>query len=474
MRILLVTGTQTEAIVKEAAEESGHDCDVAVIGEVASFISPERLIELITQDRYDFVIVSGMCTADFSTVEKETGVFVFLGPRHASDLAMILPGVGHIQLSRTIPADDLIAGLKRERALETLQDIEDSAEPEFFIRGVKIGGGSRMKVVAEIMDAHRHPDIRSAVLRFFASGADIVDLGFGFDATPADVTKTFSALKGVEGPLAADTQNPDLIRAALIRADLILSLQEENIPLVGSDIAEAGIAAVVVPGEAGLAANSAAAENCGIQCIIADPLLPPAGSGLVKSLAAMSGAETPYPLFFGAGNVVELLDADSPGANALLAAMAAEVGASLIFTSEHSDKTIGSVTEMRKATMMTGLMNDRPYPKDLGIDLFVIKEKRRRREPPVRYDTTLQTIRSEKALIYDPCGNFRIGIEGSEIIAERKGVAVKGDEWTTIFSLIEEKGWVSLLDHAAYLGKELYKAELAIRFNRSFEQDGDF
>jgi dihydropteroate synthase len=33
---------------------------------------------------------------------------------------------------------------------------------------------------------------------------------------------------------------------------------------------------------------------------------------------------------------------------------------------------------------------------------------------------------------------------------------------------------VSLLDHAAYLGKELYKAELAIRYGRSFEQDGEF
>lgn len=474
MRILLVTGTQTEAIVREAAEESGHDCDVAVIGEVASFISPQRLIELIKKDRYDFVIVSGMCTADFSSVEKETGIFVFLGPRHASDLGMILPGVGQIQLSRTIPADDLITGLKRERALETLQEIEDAADPDFFIRGVKIGGISRMKVVAEIMDANRHPDIRSAVLRYFSSGADIVDLGFGFDATPEDVAATFSKLEGIEGPLAADTQNADLIRAALERADLILSLQEENIPLVGSEIAEAGVAAVVVPGEAGLAANIAVAEACGIECIIADPLLPPAGSGLVKALAAMAGTETPYPLFFGAGNVVELLDADSPGANALLAAMAAEIGASLIFTSEHSDKTIGSVTEMRKATMMMGLMKDRPYPKDLGIDLFIIKEKRRRREPPVRYDATLQTMQSEKALMYDPCGNFRIGIEGSEIIAERKGVAIRGDEWARIFAAIEEKGWISLLDHAAYLGKELYKAELAIRFNRSFEQDGDF
>ena len=43
-----------------------------------------------------------------------------------------------------------------------------------------------------------------------------------------------------------------------------------------------------------------------------------------------------------------------------------------------------------------------------------------------------------------------------------------------VFSAILAGRDVSLLDHAAYLGKELYKAELAIRFGRSFEQDGPF
>ncbi|MCP1661888.1 MAG: dihydropteroate synthase-like protein [Methanocalculus sp. MSAO_Arc1] len=474
MRILLVTGTQTEVMVREAAVESGHSCDVVVIGEVASFISPERLITLVNSQSYDFVIVSGMCTADFSSVEARTGVPVYLGPRHAADLAMILPGVGHIQLSRTIPADDLILRMKRDQAMESLALLEEEAEPDFFIRGLKVGGGSRMKVVAEIMDAHRHPDIRSAVGRFFASGADIVDLGFGFDATPDDCISTFAALEGIDRPLAADTQDPELIRAALPRADLILSLQEENIPLVGSAIADAGAAAVVVPGEAGLAANLDAARACGIECIIADPILPPAGSGLVRALAGFSTLQTDVPIFFGAGNVVELLDADSPGANALLAAMAAEVGASLIFTSEHSDKTKGAIQEMRKATMMMSLMQERPYPKDLGVDLFVIKEKRRRNEPPVTYTTLLENEDEDYPLVYDPMGNFRIGVADNQIIAERKGVAIRDIDAGRIFSAIERNGWVSRLDHAAYLGRELYKAELAIRFGRSFEQDGEF
>jgi hypothetical protein len=129
---------------------------------------------------------------------------------------------------------------------------------------------------------------------------------------------------------------------------------------------------------------------------------------------------------------------------------------------------------MRNATEMMALTGDRPYPKDLGIDLLVIKEKRRRREPPLAYHTTVMAKPSDEELVYDPCGNFRIGIEGNEIVAVIEGRAFKGTSWIDIFSEILKKGDVSHLDHAAYLGKELYKAELTIRFGRSFEQDGEF
>jgi dihydropteroate synthase len=54
------------------------------------------------------------------------------------------------------------------------------------------------------------------------------------------------------------------------------------------------------------------------------------------------------------------------------------------------------------------------------------------------------------------------------------GRAIRGRSWADVFSTIVRNGDVSLLDHAAYLGKELYKAELAIQFGRSFEQDGPF
>jgi dihydropteroate synthase-like protein len=470
MRILLPTGAATEEMVKCAATD--YDAEVVVTGEVASFLTPHMLRMLIRKGQYDLVIVSGMCTASFEQVERETGVPIFRGPRHAADLALILPVLDSITLSRTIPADDFLTGEKTKDAYKKAREQERNAGFDFMIRNTKIGGGSRIKVLAEVMDAHKCDNIRSVVEHYIRSGADIVDLGFGFDATPTDVSRVFSQLDDIAHPLAVDSQNPDLIRSALVRADLVLSLQETNIPAVGAYMADAGAAAVVVPGNSTLKKNLAMAKRAGIECLIADPLLQPVGSGLVTSLKNFS--DTGYPLFFGAGNVAELIDADSVGVNALLAGMAFETGASIIFTSEHSDKTCGSIREIRRATEMMSLCVDRPYPKDLGIDLLVLKEKRRRREPPLEYDTITSAKKMPGEISYDPKGNFRIGIEGDQIVAVIHGKAIRGIHWEDVLYTILSHGEVSLLDHAAYLGKELYKAELAIRFGRSFEQDGKF
>jgi dihydropteroate synthase-like protein len=470
MRILLPTGSATFEMVNKAA--LGMDAEVVVTGEIASFLSPAQLEQLLCRGRYDMALVSGMCTASFEEVEQRTGVPVYRGPRHAADLALILPLIGTIQLSRTMPADDFLVHERRKKAQQIIAMREEESEGEYLIRGVKIGGNSRMKVLAEIMDAHKEADIRAKALRYFSSGADIVDLGFGFDGTPEDVKRVFCELEDLPGPLSIDTQDPSLIAAGLFRADLVLSLSDQNIAEVGALVAGCGAGAVVVPGEMTLAENIRLAESAGISCIIADPLIAPVGSGLVESLLNFS--DPGYPIFFGAGNVAELLDADSVGVNALLAGMAMEVNASVIFSSEHSDKTRGAISEMRRATEMMVLAGERPYPKDLGIDLLILKEKRRRREPPLNYCEEIPAVKVPKEITYDPCGNFRIGIEGDGIVAVINGKAYRGDSWADVFHAIQECGEVSLLDHAAYLGAELYKAELAIRFGRSFEQDGPF
>jgi hypothetical protein len=55
MRILLPTGAATEDMVRKAA--AGYDADIVVTGEIASFLNPHRLRELIGRGRYDLVIV---------------------------------------------------------------------------------------------------------------------------------------------------------------------------------------------------------------------------------------------------------------------------------------------------------------------------------------------------------------------------------------------------------------------------------
>jgi len=88
MRILLPTGSATEETVRNAAV--GFDADVVVTGAIASFLTPHALRMLLMQAKYDLALVSGMCTASFEQVERETGVPVYRGPRHAADLALVL------------------------------------------------------------------------------------------------------------------------------------------------------------------------------------------------------------------------------------------------------------------------------------------------------------------------------------------------------------------------------------------------
>lgn len=475
MHVLFPTGRQTkDALTAALSGIKDFDYEIAVSGEIASFLTPERLKELICEHPSDAVVVSGMCTADFSAVAADTGVPVFRGTRHAADMRLAVPLLLSGRLSVSEPADMLLDAERRKEAQQRLLTLEEEADAAFSLRGVKFGGTSRIKVLCEIMDAHRCSTLRETAERALASGADGIDLGFGFDAAEEDVIRCFSELADLDCVLSVDTLSPALIRAALFRADVIFSLTAETIPLLADEIRNVGAAAVIIPRDgADLAESVAAARAAGLDLLFADPLLQPPLSGMTESLAGFL-PEFGAPKVMGCVNVVELIDADSPGICALLAASAAECGCCAVLISEHSDKTVGAVSEMRRAVSQMQLSRGRPYPKDAGVDGFVIKEKRRRKEPAPPYDSATDVSGVPENLTYDPKGSFRIGIEGDKIVAVRRGHAIRGRTAEEVFAAILAEGGVSLLDHAAYLGRELYKAELAIRFGRSFEQDGAF
>lgn len=474
MKVLLVTGRLALDQVKASARET----DVLALDvDVAAFITPEMLCQAAPQG-YDLILIPGAITADFQEAERELSARIRLGPKHAADLGFVLRHLDEVELSSTIPACVLMEGKSRSEALVQVERLEAMASAQLVIKGVKIGGSSRMKVLAEVVDATR---LNAAALvervRYFEEqGADLIDLGVSLDASPSQVTAALQAARRATNlPLSVDTVVSDLILAGIqAGADLILSLNSENLPRVGQAVAAAGIPAVVIPGPGpiGLDENLDKARAYGIQ-VIADPVLDPPALGLATSLheyILFREAHPTIPLFFGVGNVTELLDADSTGVNALLAALGAEMGASLLFTPEYSAKALGSVQELAIASRMMILAQWRKTPpKDLGLDLLILKEKRRLPEEPVPGEF----VHAGNEHKYEPdnAGSFRVVLARGKILAGNGSVTVAGTSAKDVLNTLIDMGLITRLDHAGYLGRELEKAEIALALKRSYIQD---
>lgn len=481
MRILLVTGRLAASVVREAA---GDAADVAVADvNIAAFITP-KLLETLLADmagQYDLVLISGLCGSDFSKLEVKLGVKIRLGPKHAFDIPLALRFADKIEFSHRIPADRLLIDVKRDSARKELEAIEREAQPVFELKGVKVGGGASMKVMAEVVDATRLTDLELVRKIDSYAAADIIDLGVPLESSPEAVSHAVRVAKSATmKPVSVDTLIPEYVEAGIeAGADLVLSLDSSNIDALGPLVTKKGVAAVVIPdGETldSLIRNIEAAKEHGVRKIIADPVLSPVGHGMVNAVCRYRKFREWYPdipLFFGAGNVTELIDADSIGVNALLAGIAMEAGASVLFTTEASQKTLGSADELKKACMMMALaQRRRESPKDLGVDLLVIKEKRPRTDVVEPSDVVIEAKKHPFKL--DPRGSFNIFIEDGRIYARNGDITIVGTDSESILHTIIDRGLVSMLDHAGYLQAELKKAELAIRFHRSYLQDDQF
>jgi len=477
MKVLVFTGRLAEDLVKESAKGA----DVCVLDvDVAAFITPQMVREAFSESLpsgYDLILIPGAITADFSSVERELDTKIRLGPKHAIDLGYIVPLLDEVELSTTVPACVLLEGRMRKEAKAKIESLESKAKASLEIKGVKVGGQSRMKVLGEIVDATRlgESGLAGKVRHYEEQGADMIDLGVPLDAKPEGVTFAVKvAKKATNLPVSVDTIDPLLIEAGIdAGADLILSLNGKNLEQVGVRLAKADVPAVVIPGpKTGIEENVKAAQLMGIE-VMADPVLDPPMQGLVESAyryLEFHRAHPDVPLFFGVGNVTELIDADSPGVNGLLAAMGSEVGASVLFTPEYSDKAKGSIGELRSASEMMLLARERKSPpKDLGVDLFLLKEKRHLPEDAM--PENFEEAKGGHSWEMDPKGCFRIRTAEGRIVAEHDKVSIAGDSATDLLNTIISRGLVTRLDHAGYLGRELQKAEEALKIGRSYSQD---
>ena len=492
MKVLVATGRLAEQTVRDSV---GDSADVVVVDtEIAAFITPRKLLDAIAKHfpslDHDLIFIPGLISTRFTRVEDELGCKVRLGPKHAYDLGFVIPFTESMDFSTRVPACELLADVRREMALEKVEELEENSSPTMQIGSLKLGGDTRMKVLAEVVDATGldNDALSTRIRSFISKGADMIDLGASLHATPDDVERAIKLARSLtSAPLSIDTLDPVLIDRALETGiDLVLSLDGSNIDAIGPKIAAADIPAVIIPDPArgleSLIANIDHARAVGVDKIMADPVLDPIGHGVAGSIIRYRDFHEQFPeipLFFGIGNVTELIDADSTGVNATLCGIGADVGASIMFTPEYSNKTQGSIGELKRASQMMLLARERKSsPKDLGIDLIEIKEKRRRTDSTLPESYT--EARESRMWKMDPAGSIRISIipdvsgPGGYILAEHDKASIVGVSAGEVMDTIIDMELVSELGHAGYLGRELKKAEIALKFNRSYSQDDDF
>lgn len=496
-RVLFITGRQGKDGLEKAVRELDSDACIHVAGaDVAAFLTPEDIageLESADLDGVEYVIVPGSVQGDLSAVSKKLGVKCVKGPRHLAYLSRAVKFLGG--LSPVKPADEIV-----EVSLTNEVELEYSKAKRKKTKS-RIGGlygGNVPLIVAEVVDAPllTEEELLERVRHYTNSGADIIDLGMiaGRDNTEKIPSLIESIKSAYDVPVSIDSRNPRELKAAAdAGADLILSLDESNLGIAPS----IDVPCVVVPVKKDGTLPEKALERVELleeltkklvdsgfpeKKIIADPVLSPLTRGFIESVKAylLFRERNPgTPLLVGVGNVTELVDADSLGVNAVLASMAMELDAELVFTTEASSKTRGAVSELSTALKMMYYASQRNQPpKDLGIDLLRMKEKRHLDAHLTDDERKVELVRVGGSPETESVGNnsfFRVYVVDDEIrVYHYTGnKPVLGFCGVNALALVNEINSRLGLDagHAAYLARELTKAELAIKLGRIYIQD---
>ena len=516
MKVLIVTGIRAKDIVKENLRRSGFDHEICILPvPVAALMSTQYIASMLQKkdlSGIDVVLIPGLIKGDASVIRKRIGIKSWKGPKNAADLPNILEIIEKVKFSTIFPADEKISETRIKDIEKSLNRIEKESkkttlkEDLFFLgKGKKrlfLGPTFPMRVLAEIVDASimSTKEIKKKARIYDESGADIIDVGMvAGGGHPKDSSRAIKAVKEcTKKPVSIDAQDPEeIIYAIKAGADLILSIDAENM----SEIAEFAVYTPVVVTAAGrehvleeniekrisqLNENISRARSLGYKSIVADPVLSPIFSpNLSKSIQAylrFREMNSNTPVLFGSGNVTELIDGDSIGANLLLAGIAAEVGANILLTTEGSVKTKNSVSEVVKAVKMITLASHRKSsPKDLGIDLLIMKNKNWREET-YKFTGKIKELspKGNLASAHDQRGSYRILIDRdrNEIVMAhydygnvKPDIILKSKEPNRLIAEAINRNLISRLEHAYYLGRELEKAKIAILSGKNYVQD---
>jgi dihydropteroate synthase-like protein len=521
-KILLFTGKQAYPLLVDILANTrnsvvkNYDMRVEKIDvSVAAFITPRKVLDkelVIKEFEPDIILVPGLCKKDFKVVEDKIRIKTRKGTENIGQLPDLLEQLESlVHVLSTEKAADKFLGLKYRKKTEKILkerianlDLFTTSRNFVTASGMKIGLEFPVRVFSEIVDATLKPlsRILDEARYIKRQGADVIDFGCAVDnKRPTMVENGIKAiLKETGMPVSVDSMDPtEIIAGAEAGAEFVLSIDQGNQEVISRIHGDPGL--VLLPTNVANGYSPKSTEERtdrlleietvirekGFSKILVDPILEaPIIPGFSKSLAAIIDyrKKSPTPMFVGVGNVTEFLETDSSGVNALLSVIAQELGIVGVLTTEEATFTSHSTSELASSVKMvySATVNQR-VPKKLGINSLYCKSNERNRsvlKEPVYLEMISSDVVDYKVCL-DPKGCFEIQVDKNRglilLYHVKEKVIVKtyaAENCLPLLKKIAADDLVSDHFHAAYLGKELMKAEICLKTGRTYIQDRFF
>ncbi|MCX8196619.1 MAG: dihydropteroate synthase-like protein [Acidilobaceae archaeon] len=439
-----------------------------------SMVSAETIARVIKKRREiwerlreaDLVLVPGSVAGDVSVISEELGRPVFKASRSLYYLG------------------DVLKYVTEGGSLDTLRPAEEVmslSEPKGeYVEAFSVGGlsvplrGPPVIVASEAIARLGGEEFQEAVNRFLREGAKIVVVGSSFEMRPEELARRVAAV--AERGVVAVVEAPSLqhAKAAVDAGAHGLAAAPEAVGEIAPYLSSQHFLVVGDRDVSALARAVRQAREVGINKLMVDPVVGvPLIDFALTAARYLEASELDLPLWFSAANAQEEIEADSHGVHALLAFLAVELRASVYAVVEDSPKSLHATAEAREALRVASqAFLAKTSPKGSFSRLLVIKRGSRR----VAVKEEAESVGYVEPQ-WDEKGYLRVRVDHvrGEMVVSFLGrggerAALRGRHATSLARAAVRRFGISA-EHAAYLGYELAKAELALKLGIDYEQD---
>ncbi len=479
MKITILTSTTAQELVKDVINnDNKHGYNIEIIplpipvisildtGTISKIILKRKdILEKIKDS--NLIIIPGLVRGDSSIIEKVVNIETYKGPKSLGILPFALDFIyngGKLD--------------KQKSAEEVMGSIipKINYKPAFEIQNIEIPiRGPPTLIIAEIPPNTKVDETENLAKRYVNDGAKLLIVGSNIDPDPSIIENKIKIAKKY-APTIVEISDFSLInkykQAGIIGISTSAHLIEKNLEDIPKDL-------LIIIGDR----NINKLKKVGGELLakgyklIVDPVLGVPGIDLIKSINryVKISKSLNAPILFSAADVTEELEADTIGIHSLLASISIELRASLYLVVEETYKSQRGVAEAKEALRLAETAYSlKSSQRGLFSKLLVAKQS----EKPITVDDNLNY---EYVNYIPPDYNFNDYIQISvdyekneiKVIYKRNNkilVALRGKHAMSLARELVKRVNLSL-DHAAYLGYELSKAEIALKLGKTYIQD---